>query len=380
MHLLIASHLIPNSAEPDQGRFIWEQAVALKRWCRVRAVGPVPWFPLSYGPPRWVKWGQVPRRERREGITVAHPRYITFPRRWAFSWVWAFYLRALWAEVLPSFDLIHAHVLYPDGMAAVVLGRLLGRPVVITAHGSDVNLYPHEQRLWRALTVWTAEHADRVVAVSRALKINLYSLGAWRADVVVVPDGVDGKRFFPRDKTSCARKLGLEPDRRRVLYVGSIEEAKGVGVLLVAFEKLKGAELVLVGRGETRKYPPRPNVRFVGPVPYEQIPLWMGASDLVVQPSFSEGFGMTVIEALSCGRPVVATESGGPQDTVVEDVGILVPPGDPEALAAAMEYVLHRLDRCYRPEELHAYAQERFGLEGVAKRLFELYQEVIDGC
>jgi len=320
----------------------------------------------------------VPRWEWKEEIAIGHPRYITFPHRWAFSWVWAFYLKALWADALPPFDLLHAHVLYPDGMAAVTLGKLFERPVVITAHGSDVNLYPRERQLWRLLTVWTAEYADKVVTVSRALKMNLHGLGAWRADVVVVPDGVDGGRFFPRDKRSCASRLGLEASRRRVLYVGSLKESKGVGVLLEAFGRLKGLELVLVGPGEARRYPPRSGVRFVGPVPYEEVPFWMGASDLVVQPSFLEGFGMTVIEALSCGRPVVATRSGGPQDTVEEGVGVLVPPGDAEALAEAMEGVLAQLDR-YRPEELHAYAQGRFGLERVAERLFGLYQEVLDG-
>ncbi|HIE03718.1 MAG TPA: glycosyltransferase family 4 protein [Candidatus Latescibacteria bacterium] len=377
MRLLVVSHLLPNPAEPDRGRFVWDQVVALRELCEVRAVGPVPWFPLKLGPLRWARWYYVPRYERKEGIALSHPRYVTFPRRWAFSLVWAFYLKSLSAEASSPFDLVHAHVLYPDGMAAVALGRLLGRPVVVTAHGSDVNLYPYQRRLWRTLTVWTAERADRVVAVSTALKENLHALGARRARVVVVPDGVDGRKFFPMDKSSCARSLGLEPGRRKVLYVGSIEEGKGVGVLLEAFERLEGVELFLIGR-KVEGYPSRPGVHFVGPVPHARVPLWMGASDLVVQPSFSEGFGMTLVEALSCGRPVVATESGGPKDIVGEEVGALVPPGDPEALADAIDHVLGNLGR-YRPEELHAYVQGRFGLERVAERLFELYREVLHG-
>lgn len=377
MRLLIVSHLLPNPAEPDRGPFVWDQAVALRRLCEVRAVGPVPWFPLKLGPSKWTRWRHVPRYERKEGIVLGHPRYITLPRRWAFSLVWAFYLRALLEEASPTFDLVHAHVLYPDGMAAVILGRSLGRPVVVTAHGSDVNLYPYEGKLRKVLTVWTAEHADRVVTVSSSLKENLYALGARRARVVVVPDGVDGRRFFPMDKSSCARSLGLEPGRKRVVYAGSIEEIKGVGVLLEAFERLEGVELLLLGR-KVEGYPLRPGVQFVGPVPHDEVPLWMGASDLLVQPSFSEGFGMTIIEAISCGRPVVATESGGPQDIVSREVGLLVPPGDPEALADAIEHVLGNLGR-YRPEELHAYAQENFGLEKVAKRLFGLYMEVLHG-
>jgi glycosyltransferase involved in cell wall biosynthesis len=104
------------------------------------------------------------------------------------------------------FELIDAHYLYPDGVAAVLLGRSLGKPVVITVRGTDVNLIP-EYRVPRRLMRWAAAHAAGVVAVSEALRERLIRLGVPGSRIEVLRNGVDLALFAPRDRAAARREL-----------------------------------------------------------------------------------------------------------------------------------------------------------------------------
>ena len=117
-------------------------------------------------------------------------------------------------------------------------------------------------------------------------------------------------------------------------------------------------------------------ISFAGKQPFTELVRQMQRSAALILPSRAESLGMVLVEALACGTPVVATRCGGPEDIVNEQVGILVPPEDPEALANGIEHVLdHRMD--YDPVKLRAHALENFGLESVGARLAHVYQEVM---
>jgi glycosyltransferase involved in cell wall biosynthesis len=164
-------------------------------------VAPVPWFPFTHSVfGRYSAHARAPRAETRHGLEILHPRFLVLPK---VGVTLAPFL--LYRAVLPvvecqirerAFDLIDAHYFYPDGVAAVMLGRRLNVPVVVTARGTDINLIA-EYRLPRRMIRWAARHAAAVIAVSRALKEKLVALGTDAERVHVLRNGVD-RVFRPR--------------------------------------------------------------------------------------------------------------------------------------------------------------------------------------
>ena len=162
--------------------------------------------------------------------------------------------------------------------------------------------------------------------------------------------------FRPRPRQPACSELGLDARRRRVLFVGNLVEIKGIPDLLEAVRianqtRTEPLELVLVGdgplesaaRARVRRLGIESSVRFAGREPPERVVLWLAASDVLALPSLNEGAPNVVLEALACGRPVVATAVGGvPEIHPGEAAGALVPPRDPAALAGALEAVLRR--------------------------------------
>jgi len=200
-----------------------------------------------------------------------------------------------------------------------------------------------ERRLRRALP-----RAARVVAVSQSLREAAVSLGVPRGRIDVVPNGVDSHLFKVRDRMSARRALGLDPSARTLLYVGRLSIDKGVLDLIEAFARASAQnddlELVLVGDGPARELclstarTLKTPVSLVGAQPFERIPEWMAASDAVVLPSHHEGMPNVVVEALACGRRVVATRVGAIPELIHDPLlGELVPARNVKALADALE-------------------------------------------
>ena len=317
-------------------------------------VAPVPWFPFgheAFG--RYAPFARVPREERRHGLAVLHPRYPMLPKLGMSSAPFLMYaaLRNMIAEILKArfrFDLIDAHYFYPDGVAAVMLGRELGKPVVVTARGTDVNLLP-EYRLPRRLVRWAAARAAGVAAVSQALRERLIDLGVPGSRVQVLRNGVDLKLFAPQDRAVARRELGLHPDAPIVLSVGSLIPVKAVDLVVRATAALARATLVIVGDGPERPALQRlardlslgQRVRFLGAMAQPRLASAYNAADVLVLASVREGFPNVLLEALACGTPIVATAVGGMPEIVREPAaGRLVQERTPEAIAAALHAVL----------------------------------------
>ncbi|HTQ04120.1 MAG TPA: glycosyltransferase family 4 protein [Polyangiaceae bacterium] len=352
MRVLVLTKIFPNSVEPLSSPFNRQQFAALARSCDVEVLATIPWFPGATLAKRWSTAGrlaQVPSDERIDGLPVRHPRFVYLPKL-AQGWSGPLYAASLAPAVLRyrgRVDVVLGSWAYPDGYAAVTLAELLGVPAVIKVHGSDLNVLAKRKGPRRRME-WAFRRAARVVAVSRPLAKIAAELGAARANVDVVPNGIDRNLFHPRDREAARRALGLPLDGQVVLYVGHVAAAKGALDLVRAFamagERLRGTRLVLVGDGadfvecgrlaETL----RVDATLVGAEPHERIPLWLAACDLLALPSWNEGIPNVVLEALASGRRVVATHVGGIPDVVSSDeLGELVAPRDPAALAAALE-------------------------------------------
>ncbi len=152
-----------------------------------------------------------------------------------------------------------------------------------------------------------------------------------RGKVEVIDMGVDTERFHPGQMTKCHLASPA------FLCVGALSERKNVVRLADAFGQLGEGSLTFVGDGPLRaQLEGRERVRVVGRVPHDDIPTWLAAADVVVQPSLLEPFGQALVEAMACGRTVVATRIGGPPEFVTEDAGVLVDPTDVPALARAL--------------------------------------------
>jgi glycosyltransferase involved in cell wall biosynthesis len=294
-----------------------------------------------------------------EGIEVIHPRYLLIPRLMRALYGLFLFISLLKQAILQlkkiKFDVIFATWAYPDGFAAALIAKLLKKPLIIKVHGTDINEFT-QYYLRRTMIIYALSQADKVIAVSKALKQKIITLGIPESHIEVIFNGIDTNKFKPLSQIRIREKLNLPLDKRIVLFVGYLKPVKGLNYLLDAFSLLvskKNAPLSLfiVGEGESKQNllvqvkerDIADSVEFVGAKPHEEIPLWMNACDVFCLPSLNEGLPNVVLEALACGKPVVATNVGGIPEIIENgECGLLVPPGNSTELANAIYAVINK--------------------------------------
>ncbi len=295
---------------------------------------------------------------------MVYPRYPHVPKigHWFSGPLLAAALLPHVAKYRGKVDVVLGAWAYPDGWASIVLARMLGVPAVIKLFGSDMNVVAKLTGP-RLMLRGMLPRAERVVAVSRRLGEEAVSLGVDPARVDLVMDGVNPALFSVDDRQAARRALGLDPERRLLLFVGSVQQEKGVGELLDAFDELAAGDddisLAIVGDGPMRatcqERARRHQGRLVvaGPRPLEEVARWLAACDVFTLPSWSEGTPNVILEALTCGRRVVATDVGGIPDLIVDDLlGTLIPRKDAASLAGALRVAART---GYDPREVAAH-------------------------
>jgi glycosyltransferase involved in cell wall biosynthesis len=288
VRILLVSQMYPGPADPDLGTFIaqMERALAVRGHEVERAV-----------------------LDTRAGGKL---RYLTLARR-------------TWRARSTHPDVVYAHFLVPSGLIAALGSRA---PLVVTAHGRDVRNIGALHGV-AAATRFVVRRAVAVVCVSEYLRRELETkLPAARGKTEVVSSGVDLERF------RIAPPPGGPP---RYLCVGALTGRKNVVRLADAFARLEEGTLTFAGEGPLRPaLEGRAGVRLVGRVPHDDVPRLLAESHVLCQPSLIEPLGQSLLEAMACGRSVVATRIGGPPEFVPPEAGILVDPLDVDALAEAM--------------------------------------------
>lgn len=387
MHILIYASWYPSAWNPVLGSFVRDQAVAL------HAAGvKVGVIALNHVPIRT----QTLRRVARRGefaIDDGLPTYRDYDFRVFMRLVYGdrflggackddLFRRYVADNGMP--DIIHAHATLLAGVLAARIKRQYSVPLVITEHNSAYasGLLP---KWLDRLTARTLPTADARVAVSSRLGRLMESrYGDSGLNWNWVPNIVD-ESFL-----SVAPAPSAERSTFRYLNVGNLVPVKGQADLLRAFaQQFSGhprVELRIGGGGPLRGELERlaeslgigRQVIFLGQLDREQVAAEMRGCDAFVLSSHYETFGVVLIEALACGRPVVATECGGPECIVHEDNGMLVPPGDTEKLGAAMGSMVERIAD-YDPDSIQRDCRSRFGRASVVARLTGIYQDVIDG-
>jgi teichuronic acid biosynthesis glycosyltransferase TuaC len=395
MKVLILSHMFPNFCEPLAGIYVMEQAKSL-RAAGIETVvfSPTPWAPRSL---RFLssvrKHMDMPEHENVSGFVVEHPRYPTLPKTRGFAFsglsIWLS-CRKLLRKYLEhnKIDLIHANTIMPDGFGAMLLGREFNLPVVCTVHGSDVKIYPYENRLVRWATQFALRHVDHLIAVSENLKQCTLELSGPR-EVHVVKNGADPEVFRPQKQSACRALLGLPDGRKIVCFVGHLRPDKAVDVLLEAFAKLQTRDvlLCLAGdgpvRGELVSQAERLGISqsciFAGAQPHDRIALWMGASDCLVLCSLSEGLPTVLPEAMLCRLPVIATPVGGVPEIVRDaETGLLVTPGQVSEISHAIDRILSDQQfACQLAQNAYDFVKDRLTWDANARKTIAVYESAL---
>ncbi len=268
------------------------------------------------------------------------------------------------------------HIQKPyDLPVALLVRRLAGTKVVFGCHGED--FFPGDRLLGKRADIAVSCSAYNAATIERHYGILPQ----------VVFNGYDAELFYPRDPDGALRRQLAPQGERIVLYAGRLIPWKGVQYAIAALEKVPGAILAIAGDGHYRATLEEQvqaaglgeRVRFLGAVPHEGLPRLLAVSDVLVATSFaSETFGIALVEAQACGVPVVASRFGGFPEVVRDgETGLLVPPQDPEALAAALRSLLADEGRRRQMGQAgRLWVRESFGWERVAERVLQAYRQV----
>lgn len=287
-------------------------------------------------------------------------------------------------------DLIHAHWVIPTGFIAVIAGKMLGKPVIITAHDADITTLPQRSKIAARIIRFTLHHADLIISVSQTLNDTIKrNLAIGSEKVRIIPLGIDQKRFKGIDKQMARHRLNLPERSKIVLFVGALLEVKGLSYLFEAIPQVatrhKEALFVLIGQGpleaelkaKAKNLNLEDRVKIEGSKSHEEIPLWVSAADILILPSLSEGLPMTVLEALAVGLPVVASRVGALPEVVRNGQnGMLIDPGNSGSIVQTLDSILED-ETLLSNLRSGAALPPQYNLHEVAQEIKGVYQQVI---
>ncbi|KAF0221826.1 MAG: group 1 glycosyl [Geobacteraceae bacterium] len=391
MKILVLTTVFPNKQLPSLGVFVRERMFRVARHCELKVVAPCAWFPGI----RLIKPGYRPKVDQLEfqdGIEVLHPRFFSIPKFFkCLDGIFLFMSSLLTLFRLDNrfrFDIIDAHFVYPDGVGAVLLGKVLRKPVTITVRESNLRGIL-QSPLHRFQICWALRSADRVFSVCSDLKDIVTSFGVPNEKVTVVPNGVDIDKFKPIDKTTARNVLNLPQQKKIIISVGWLIERKGfhriISVLPRLRETFPDVLLVIVG-GEpsahscglflkqlVEEFCVQDMVLFAGPKPHGELHLWLSAADIFCLATSGEGWANVFLEAMACGLPVATTKVGGNMEVVCsENYGVLFDIDDEVTMLKAL---ITALRKDWDNDRIIAYAAENTW-ENRVNQLLTLFADI----
>lgn len=328
LRVLTLSTLFPDGSRPGFGGFVERQTLGLAEHPAVelKVVAPIG---LPFG--RLVgllgshrALADSPAREDWKGLDVVRPRFTTLPfRGGSFNPAWLYRTLARTLDRLRPefpFDVIDAEFFYPDGPAAIELGRRYGVPVSIKARGSDIHVWGSRLNSRRQI-IDTGRAAAGMLAVSEAMRRDMIALGLPAGRIHVHHTGVDRTMFHPRDRARLKAELGIEGPL--VVTAGNLIPLKRQALLIEAMRELPGY-LLIAGDGPEHgrlsahiaRAGLEGRVRLLGHLPHADLPRLFAAADVFALASASEGLANVWVEALACGTPIVITDVGGAREVV----------------------------------------------------------------
>lgn len=382
MKILTFSTLFPNAQKPGHGIFVETRLrhLAASGKVEARVMAPVPWFPSSH--PRFGAYAQmasVPRSELRHGLRVDHPRYPLLPKIGmnVAPLLLAQAVKPAIRRIIDEgydFDLIDAHYFYPDGVAAAMLARAFGKPLVITARGSDITLLPRYP-LPRRMIRWAARRADAVITVCNALRDEVVALGVDAERVTSLRNGVDLELFRPLAERAPNEAFTL-------LTVGHLVPVKAQELIIAALPLLPGTRLMVAGDGPNRamlenlaaQLGVAGRVTFLGAVPQSRLREHYGRADALVLASSREGWANVLLESMACGTPVVASRVyGTPEVVAAPEAGVLMAQRSAQGVADAV----HALRAAYPDRAATRRYAEGFSWDDTTEGQLRIFDTVL---
>jgi teichuronic acid biosynthesis glycosyltransferase TuaC len=383
LRIAIVTHWFPSSSQPHRGRPIYEISRALGKMADVRVFCMDPGYPrYRFMQPRTFVSRDAESDYSLSGVTVEYLRYPALPviTRPLNGYNCG---RALLRR-LRSFrpDLVVGYDVYPEGFAAVAAAQKLRIPVIVGALGSDV-LRDRGYCVGK-LTSQTIRKATFVLTVSDNLRERVMKFGISPDRCRTIHNGCDFKIFKPSSRETARHELKVDPSAEVVVFIGRLVPLKGLRELLEAAATLTPSRsrlrIVCIGEGpmdrELRIRAAQPDLKghvsFAFGADPDEIARWLTAANVFCLASHSEGCPNVVIEALSCGLPVVASDVGGIPELLNSRCGILVPPGDVRQLAQGLSRALdHPWDR----EEIAKCSQRSW--DTVASETYQVCHSVV---
>jgi glycosyltransferase involved in cell wall biosynthesis len=325
----------------------------------------------------------APVSEVRDGISIHRPRYLGYSairlpvlgstRRLSD---WAYRRAALGAALAlgPRFDLCYGHFLYPHGAAALEIGRRLGIPSIVALGESSFARY--EAGYDVATISRLLRRFDGIVANSPELQercLRLYDVP--KHSVRLLPNGVDRSLFHARERREARRQCGLPLDRPIVISVGQFNERKGPERILEAIRSRPEIGAVFLGKGPLA--PEGPQVLHRGEVTHAEVATWLCAADIFVLPTLNEGCSNAILEAFSCGLPVVTSDLPFNRAIADEDCALLVDPNDPADIGRAIARLVDEPELRSRMAASSLRHSQAFQLGDRAARMIEFFRSRI---
>lgn len=375
MKILFLPHWYPNKKNPIDASFIREHAKAASLFNNVVVLHN------ERGHRKLSESYRIISDTYEDGIRTIRLNYkkIPIPNISYLIYIWS-YISAFKKLIREGWipDIIHAHV-YPAGVAAVLLGKIYKIPVAITEH--YIYFPPRILTFKEQLKAkFSMNRAHVILPPTKAYQQAFESYGI-KNNFKIVPNVVDTDTFYP---FVSERK----DSKKRILFVGNLVPKKAIPYLLEALDEIKKRRqnfiLDIVGDGPkrseyeklTKKMGLLDFVIFHGRREKEEVAKFMQNCDFFVMPSIFEGFGVVYIEAMACGKPVIATNVRGPDEIVKKDVGILVPPKDVKALSEAIDYMMENHQN-FSINTLTQYVKKNFSYPVVGKLLDNVYNDTI---
>lgn len=388
MNVLIVPAFFRTKDRPTLGSFFWDQAQALKRaGHQVTILYSDTYSVKCIG--EYVSYAEKPF-EMCEGIKIYRMK-IFCPLKHGMEGHREEYAKGIqqlyekYDLKGEQFDVIHAHCCVWAGYAAMRLSEKTGIPYVITEHATLFEL--HKDKISKSNEKYIRqafENAAKVICVSRAFS-KLISEYRTSGDIEVIGNVVDFDQFKP-----CRGEPHREMRFLTICYMNTRDQLrkKGLDILLKAWrefsEKYESAKLIIGGGGHAaqkavewcKEYGVEQTVEFIGQLSRKQVVEQMQACDVFVLPSRYETFGVVYIEAMACGKPVIAAASGGPDDFVTDENGILILNNNVESLQCALEYVYKQYEK-YDALTIRGSVQSRFSPLAIARQLAQIYRMVV---
>jgi L-malate glycosyltransferase len=381
LHILVIASFYPSEIRPQTGIFFKAQVQALRK--AGHQVGVI------VAPRLWETLGHIRQYKRWDTLTHEDDVIYRMHRGW-FPRIFPL-ICAGWHgyEGLKAFetyiaeqgrpDIIHAHNIFYAGYMAVRIARQHTIPTVLTEHSSNFILGRIFLPGQHIVVKHTLKQINAIFAVGRRLAETINRRYQPENPVSILHNVVDIDYFVPKSS-----------DNSEFIFaaVGAMRSLKRFDLLITAFAKaFKGQPVKLYIGGDGQQLD---NIRtligdldvanqveLLGYLRHKDVLELFQKADAIVSSSDDETFGVTLIEAMSCGKPVIATRSGGPEDFVTDEVGLLVPRDDPDALSDALQTMLQNYES-YDALRIREYCIEMFSEATIVHKLETIYQQLLE--